>query len=57
MKMIFFLPLIFLPIVATSQKTVFEKSKGKETATYFETIQFYKELSGRSSIIKLETKA
>lgn len=40
-----------------SQQTVFEKSNGKETATYFEVIQYYKELSLRSPIIKLESKS
>ncbi len=38
------------------QTTVFEKSNGKESATYFEAIKFYKELAFHSSIIKLETK-
>ena len=42
--------------MAQSQQTVFEKSNGKETATYFEVIQYYKELALHSSMIKLETK-
>ncbi len=39
-----------------SQQIIFEKSNGKETATYFEAIQFYKDLSKYSPIIKFETK-
>jgi hypothetical protein len=42
--------------MAKSQQTIFEKSNGKETATYFEAIQYYKELALHSSIIKFETK-
>ena len=56
MKRILFLPLILLSTMALSQQTIFEKSNGKETATYFEAIQFYKELFLHSPIIKLETK-
>ncbi|MEO8821485.1 MAG: M14 family metallopeptidase [Ginsengibacter sp.] len=48
--------LIILPAMAKSQQTIFEKSNGKATATYFEAIQFYKELALHSSIIKFETK-
>jgi len=51
-----FLTLILLPPMAKSQQTIFEKSNGNETATYFEAIQFYKELALHSSIIKFETK-
>ena len=50
------MPLTLLSIMAQSQQTVFEKSNGKETATYFEVIQYYKELALHSSMIKLETK-
>ncbi|MEO9022616.1 MAG: M14 family metallopeptidase [Ginsengibacter sp.] len=42
--------------MAQSQQTVFEKSKGKETATYFEVIQYYKELALHSRMIKFEAK-
>ena len=42
--------------MANSQITVFEKSKGKQTATYFEVIQYYKQLSKRSSLIKIEER-
>lgn len=50
------MPLILWSAMALSQQTIFEKSNGKKTATYFEVIQFYKELSLHSPIIKLETK-
>lgn len=56
MKRILFFPIILLSTMALSQQTIFEKSNGKETATYFEAIQFYKELSLHSSMIKFETK-
>lgn len=39
-----------------SQQTTFEKSNGKETATYFEAIKFYKDLALHSSLIKFEIK-
>lgn len=55
MQRLLFLPLILFTIMAQSQQTVFEKSKGKETATYFEAIRYYKELAGHSSMIKFET--
>lgn len=51
-----FLILLLLPTMTKSQQTIFEKSNGKETATYFETISFYKELAQHSSLIKFETK-
>jgi hypothetical protein len=56
MKCFLFLPLILLSTIALSQQTIFEKSDGKKTATYFEAIQFYKELSLHHSLIKMETK-
>lgn len=52
MKAILFLPLLFLRTMCTSQPTVFEKSKGMETATYSQVIQFYKSL--HSPVVKLE---
>ena len=48
--------LILLPAMTKSQQTIFEKSNGKETATYFEAIRFYKELAQHSSLIKFETQ-
>ncbi len=56
MKKIFLLVFILLSIMAQSQKTIFEKSDGKETANYFQVIKFYQQLALHSSIIKLETK-
>ncbi len=47
---------LFFYTMANSQPTVFEKTKGKETATYFEVIQYYKELAKKSSLLKMETK-
>lgn len=48
---IFFTQNVFM---ATAQQTVFEKSNGKETATYFQVNQFYETLSKISPIIKLQ---
>lgn len=56
MRKILLFPLILLSTMAHSQQTVFEKSNGKETATYFEAIKFYKELALHSSMIKFEIK-
>ncbi len=49
----FFTQNIFMA-AATAQQTVFEKSNGKETATYFQVIQFYEALAKKSAIIKLQ---
>ena len=56
MQKILLFPLILLSTMADSQQTVFEKSNGKQTATYFEAVKFYKELAQHSSLIKFETK-
>ena len=40
--------------MAFSQQTVFEKSNGRETATYFQVIDFYKALQKKSVIMKTE---
>ena len=45
-----------LSVITCSQQTTFEKSNGKETATYFEAIQFYKALSLVSPKIKFLSK-
>ena len=37
----------FIFVAANAQKTVFENSGGKKTATYFETIDWYKKLSSK----------
>jgi hypothetical protein len=58
----FFMKKIFLPVsfilpmlsLAQSLITPFEKSGGKETATYFECINFYKQLDKASSKISIK---
>ena len=56
-------PGVFLSIIllitsqmTIAQKTIFEKTNGRETATYFEVIDFYTNLAKKSAIIKMETK-
>ncbi|HRP17622.1 MAG TPA: M14 family zinc carboxypeptidase, partial [Ginsengibacter sp.] len=53
-------PLLLLFIglftTASAQKTVFELSNGKKTATYFQVIDFYKVLAKQSSRIKMVEK-
>ncbi len=56
MKRFLCFPLIMLSVIACSQETTFEKSQGKETATYFEAIQFYKALSSSYHQIKFLSK-
>lgn len=48
--------LIMVSNMSTAQKTIFEKTDGRETATYFEIIDFYKNLVKKADIIKMETK-
>ncbi|SFU62565.1 Zinc carboxypeptidase [Pustulibacterium marinum] len=64
MKKYFFIPLVALLFFAcesplTSKKdsfvTVFETSEGKETPTYPEVIEFYKELANSYSSVSLQT--
>ncbi len=43
--------IILFPLISFAQQTIFEKSNGTETATYFETINFYKQLSKETKII------
>lgn len=40
----------------SAQQTVFEKSKGLETATYFQVIDYYKALAKRSPMVRIEEK-
>ena len=47
--------LVSLFNMTSAQKSPFEKSGGKESATYFEAISWYKQLSKKSSIIKVTT--
>ena len=55
MKKIFLLVSFILPVLSFAQSfiTPFEKSGGKETATYFECINFYKQLDKASSKISI----
>jgi hypothetical protein len=54
MKIFFCLPAILFSIQVYSQKTVFEKNNGTETATYFEAIDYYKNLDKSSAIISMK---
>jgi hypothetical protein len=56
MKRFLLLLIILISSFGYSQLTVFEKSHGKETATYFEAIQFYKNLSHKSHKLQFQTK-
>lgn len=49
MKCKLFALLLFITNLAIAQQTVFEKSMGTQTATYFETIAFYKKLASLSN--------
>ena len=42
--------------MASAQQTIFEKTDGRETATYFEVIDFYTNLAKKTDLIKMETK-
>ena len=55
MKIFFYLPLILFSNFCFSQATVFEKRGGKSSATYFETIQFYKTLANQSNELVVKT--
>ncbi len=54
MKIFFYLPAILFSTWAYSQQTVFEKSNGKKTATYFEAIHYYKDLDKSSTKILMK---
>ena len=41
--------------IVTAQQSPFEKTVGRESATYFEAIDWYKELGKQSPIIKVTT--
>lgn len=44
----------FYYMISWGQQTPFEKSGGKETATYFQAIEFYNELSKKYDCIKIQ---
>ncbi len=54
MKYFIYCYLLFVCTRLYAQQTPFEKSNGKETATYFETINFYKSLEKKSSRILIK---
>jgi murein tripeptide amidase MpaA len=54
MKLILFLTFLLTNNFAFSQQTHFEKSNGTETATYFETIKWYKDLIKTSAEISVK---
>ncbi len=54
MKLFCFLILVNTYYYSFAQQTVFEKSDGLATATYFETINFYKQLATSHKSIKVE---
>ncbi|MEP6617311.1 MAG: M14 family zinc carboxypeptidase [Ginsengibacter sp.] len=49
-----FLIILFFVFPSAAQLTPFEKSNGKESATYFQAIQFYKELAKASTKIRIK---
>lgn len=58
MKNYFILYFLFITSTLFAQQTPFEKSDGKETATYFQAIEFYKKLDESSAkILVTETGA
>jgi Zinc carboxypeptidase len=54
MNKIFTLLFFFVCSTSFAQQTVFEKSNGTASATYFEIIDFYKKMDAASDIISLE---
>lgn len=50
------LVLLLFVMTSSAQQTLFEKSGGTKTPTYFEVIDFYKNLASRSSKIKIVEK-
>ncbi|MBS1579955.1 MAG: M14 family metallopeptidase [Bacteroidetes bacterium] len=50
----FLLAIYCINSYAQNMQTVFEKTNGKESATYFECIQFYKKLAANNSIISIK---
>ncbi|MBS1626757.1 MAG: M14 family metallopeptidase [Bacteroidetes bacterium] len=50
----FLLTIYYINIYAQNIQTVFEKTNGKESATYFETIQFYKKLAATNAAVSIK---
>ncbi len=55
MKKLLLILTIFIHLNSLAQLTRFEKSAGKETATYFEVIDWYKKMDQASTIISMKT--
>lgn len=55
MRLFFFLSLMLFSSAAFCQTTPFEKSKGTESATYFETIALYQQFDKQSPMVTLKT--
>jgi hypothetical protein len=55
MRHFFLLGLLFTFFSATAQQSPFEKSGGKESATYFEAIEWYKKLDASSPVVSIKT--
>lgn len=56
MKKLLFIITIIVSNFLNAQITPFEESNGTQTATYFQAIQFYKNLSDKSAFIQFQTK-
>ncbi len=57
MKQPFIIPFViffFSVLISNAQQCRFEKTNGKETATYFEAISWYKQLDKQSSLVQLK---
>jgi zinc carboxypeptidase len=54
MKKLLLLFAFIFPLLVFSQQTPFEKSNGTETATYFECINFYKQLDKTSAKVSIK---
>jgi Zinc carboxypeptidase len=54
MKLLYTCILSLIAFLSSAQISPFEKSGGKETATYFEAIRWYQELDGKSPLLSLK---
>jgi len=54
-KLTLLLVLLASTIIAQKQLTVFEKSNGTQTATYFECISYYQQLAAGSKLVSIKT--
>jgi len=56
MKKLLIVPFILFSTFILGQQTVFERSNGKETPTYFEVIRFYEDLAKKTDEITILTE-